>query len=53
VAIQTKDVGTIPFSHAEHGRMFACDECHPDTFKAQANVIRTPLRPRPTVIRSA
>jgi c(7)-type cytochrome triheme protein len=34
VAIQTKDVGTIPFSHAEHGRMFACDECHPDTFKA-------------------
>ena len=37
VAIQTKNVGTIPFSHAEHGRMFACDECHPDTFKAQAN----------------
>jgi c(7)-type cytochrome triheme protein len=35
--IKTEDVGGVSFSHEIHTEMFGCGECHPDTFKAQAN----------------
>ena len=37
VAMQTKGIGTVPFSHAVHAKMFGCDDCHPGTFKTVAN----------------
>jgi c(7)-type cytochrome triheme protein len=38
VAIQTRFVGAVSFSHAVHTEMFGCEECHPDLFRARANV---------------
>lgn len=32
VAMQTENVGSVPFSHDIHLDMFGCDECHPDLF---------------------
>ncbi|MBI5440525.1 MAG: cytochrome c3 family protein [Deltaproteobacteria bacterium] len=37
VAIQTKDVGKVVFSHSAHSGMFQCGACHPGLFQKKAN----------------
>jgi c(7)-type cytochrome triheme protein len=37
MAIQTRYVGAVSFSHSVHMEMFSCNECHPTIFRAQAN----------------
>lgn len=35
IIYKEKDAGNVTFPHAAHLDLFACDECHPDLFKAQ------------------
>jgi c(7)-type cytochrome triheme protein len=44
IEIQTKNVGTVGFSHEVHLDMFGCNECHPDIFKAQNNSNHTTMK---------
>ncbi len=44
IAIRTKTVGKVLFSHDVHIDMFACNECHPDTFKPQNNSNHTTMK---------
>jgi c(7)-type cytochrome triheme protein len=44
IAIQSRNVGTVPFSHSVHTDMFGCDECHPDPFVAQANSTKVGMK---------
>ncbi len=37
IAIKTKQVGNVMFSHEVHIGMFGCEECHPDLFKPRNN----------------
>ena len=37
IAMRTQSVGIVTFQHLVHTDMFSCDECHPDTFVAEAN----------------
>lgn len=37
IAIQTKAVGKVLFSHDIHIDMFSCTDCHPDLFKPKNN----------------
>jgi len=35
VVFKNADAGDVTFPHSTHIKMFSCDECHPDLFKAK------------------
>lgn len=37
IAIRTRSVGKVVFSHDIHNGSFGCEDCHPDTFKPKNN----------------